>query len=217
VVNGSGDTPPSSLRCECPAGRLRPGLHLDQHPHLQVDALKAAGSEREFIDKASGKIARRPELDKLLQVLLPGDTVVVWKLDRLGRSIKDLITLVAGLGERSVGFRSLTEAIDTATAGGRLVFHIFAALAEFEHALIVERTHAGLAAARARGRHGGRPRKMTPDRVELAREMYESERYTIAAIAANLGVSRPTNYKHRQINPEGHQDDRAANAEHNAD
>jgi DNA invertase Pin-like site-specific DNA recombinase len=187
---------------------------LDQNPHLQLDALTAAGSEREFIDKASGKIARRPELDKLLQVLLPGDTVVVWKLDRLGRSIKDLIELVTALGERSVGFRSLTEAIDTTTAGGRLVFHIFAALAEFEHALIVERTHAGLAAARARGRHGGRPPKMTPDRVELAREMYASQRYTVAAIAKNLGVSRPTIYKHLQIPPDGHRKGEAANARH---
>jgi DNA invertase Pin-like site-specific DNA recombinase len=190
---------------------------LDQHPDLQVDALKAAGSEREFIDKASGKIAGRPELDKLLQVLLAGDTVLVWKLDRLGRSIKDLIELVTGLGERSVGLRSLTEAIDTTTAGGRLVFHIFAALAEFEHALIVERTHAGLAAARARGRHGGRPPKMTPDRVKLAREMYESQRYTVAAIAENLGVSRPTIYKHLQILPHEHRRGRAANAGHITD
>ncbi len=187
---------------------------LDQNPHLQVDALKAAGSEREFIDKAGGKIARRPELDKLLQVLRPGDTVVVWKLDRLGRSIKDLIEVVTGLGERSVGFRSLAEAIDTATAGGRLVFHIFAALAEFEHALIVERTHAGLAAARARGRHGGRPPKMTPDRVEQAREMYASELYTVAAIAKKLGVSRPTVYKHLQVKSDGHGKGGTANAEH---
>ncbi|SOD72903.1 DNA invertase Pin-like site-specific DNA recombinase [Jatrophihabitans sp. GAS493] len=169
---------------------------LDQSPDLQLDALRAAGSERDFIDKASGKVARRPELDRLLEALLPGDTVVVWKLDRLGRSIKDLIEVVTGLGERGVGFRSLTEAIDTTTAGGRLVFHIFAALAEFEHALIVERTHAGLAAARARGRKGGRPPKMTPERIQLARQMYESEQYDVSAIAKNLGVSRPTIYKH---------------------
>lgn len=175
---------------------------LDQSPDLQLDALRAAGAEREFIDKASGKVARRPELDKLLEVLLPGDTVVVWKLDRLGRSIKDLLEVVTDLGERGVGFRSLTEAIDTTTAGGRLVFHIFAALAEFEHALIVERTQAGLAAARARGRKGGRPPKMTPERVLLAREMYDSRRYTVEAIAKNLGVSRPTIYKHLNQEPE---------------
>lgn len=174
---------------------------LDQSPALQLDALKAAGCERIFRDKASGKLDRRPELDKLLEALLPGDTVVVWKLDRLGRSIKHLLAVVTDLGERGVGFRSLTEAIDTTTAGGRLVFHIFAALAEFEHALIVERTQAGLVAARARGRSGGRPLKMTPERVQLAREMYDSQRYTVDAIAKNLGVSRPTIYKHLNQEP----------------
>lgn len=168
----------------------------DQNPELQTDALTAAGAERIFVDKASGKLARRQELDKLLGVLLPGDTVVVWKLDRLGRSLKDLIQIVTDLWERGVEFRSLTEAIDTTTAGGRLVFHIFAALAEFEHAIIVERTNAGLAAARARGRNGGRPSKMTPERIRIARDMYESQEHDVATIARTLGVSRPTIYKH---------------------
>ncbi len=156
--------------------RVSTGL---QDPALQLDALTAAGCARIFIDKVSGKLDRRPELDKLLEVVLPGDVIVVWRLDRLGRSMKHLIDIIAELGERGVGFRSLTEAIDTTTASGKLLFHIMGSLAEFERQLIVERTKAGLAAARARGRHGGRPPTMTPHKIRIARDMYDSHDYTV--------------------------------------
>jgi DNA invertase Pin-like site-specific DNA recombinase len=171
----------------------------EQHLDLQVDALIAAGCYRVFTDKATGAadaLAARPELDRVLDQLRPGDTLVVWKLDRLGRSLRHLVDTVTALADRGVGFRSLQEAIDTTTAGGKLVFHIFAALAEFERDLIRERTHAGLAAARARGRHGGRPAVMTADKVRVAREMYASKQYTVAAIAKTLGVSRASIYRH---------------------
>jgi DNA invertase Pin-like site-specific DNA recombinase len=130
----------------------------EQHPDLQVDALKAAGCYRVFADTASGALAARPALDQVLDQLRPGDTLVVWKLDRLGRSLRHLVdTTTTTLADRGIGFRSLQESIDTTTPSGKLVFHIFAALAEFERDLIRERTSAGLAAARARGRTGGRP------------------------------------------------------------
>jgi len=167
-----------------------------QDPALQTDALKAAGCARIFVDKASGKSDRRPQLDKLLEVVLPGDVIVVWRLDRLGRSLRHLITTLNDLAERHVGFRSLTEGFDTTTAGGRLLFNIMGALAEFERDLIVERTQAGLAAARARGRHGGRPTVMTPEKVKLAREMYDAREYTVDTIAKTLGVSRMTVYRY---------------------
>lgn len=173
--------------------RVSTGL---QDPALQTDALEAAGCERIFVDKASGKLDRRPQLDKLVELVLPGDVVVVWRLDRLGRSLKHLITTVTELGERGVGFRSLTESIDTTSAGGKLLFHVLGALAEFERQLIVERTQAGLAAARARGRRGGRPPVMTPEKTRIAREMYDSREYTVDAIASTLGVSRQTIYRH---------------------
>ena len=167
----------------------------DQDAALQLDALERAGCVRIFRDTASGARAERPELARLLDQLRAGDTVVVWRLDRLGRSLADLIGSVAQLEERGVGFRSLQESIDTTSSGGRLVFHIFGALAEFERDLIRERTRAGLQAARARGRRGGRP-VMTADKIELARRMYESREYTVAAIAAALGVSRASVYRH---------------------
>jgi DNA invertase Pin-like site-specific DNA recombinase len=162
----------------------------DQHPQLQVDALTAAGCYRVFTETASGARTDRPTLEQLLDQLRPGDTLVVWKLDRLGRSLRHLVDTVTGLADRGVGFRSLQEAIDTTTPGGKLVFHVFAALAEFERDLIRERTAAGLAVARARGCHGGRPSVMTPHKLQVAREMYASEQYTVAAIAKTLGVSR---------------------------
>jgi len=146
-------------------------------------------------DTASGSLAHRPQLDKMLDHLRSGDVVVVWRLDRLGRSLKNLIALVEDLAERGVGFRSLTENIDT-TPGGKLIFHIFAALADFERELIRERTNAGLAAARARGRVGGRPPVMTPDKIKVARQMYRSKDHTVEAIAKTLGVSRKTIYRH---------------------
>jgi len=167
----------------------------DQSAELQIDALSAAGCERVFTDKASGSLASRPQLDRMLDHLREGDVVVVWRLDRLGRSLKNLIALVEDLAERGVGFRSLSESIDTTTANGRLFFSVMGALAEFERDLIRERTMAGLAAARARGRVGGRPPKMTPDKVKVAREMYASREYTVEAIAKTVGVSRKTIYR----------------------
>lgn len=169
---------------------------LEQNSRLQTDALKAAGCYRVFTDRASGALDERRELAKLFDQARPGDTVVVWRLDRLGRSLRHLIDTVNALSERKVGFRSLTENIDTTTSGGKLVFHIFGALAEFERELIRERTQAGLAAARARGRHGGRPTVMPPDKVATARRMYDSKEYTVEAVARVLGVSRASIYRH---------------------
>jgi DNA invertase Pin-like site-specific DNA recombinase len=168
----------------------------DQQPHLQVDALAQAGCYRVFTETASGALTDRPALDQVLDQLRPGDTLVVWKLDRLGRSLRHLIDTVAGLAERGIGFRSLQESIDTTTPGGKLIFHVFAALAEFERDLIRERASAGLAAARARGRTGGRPPVLTGHKLQVARELYASGQYTVAAIAKTLGVSRASIYRH---------------------
>ena len=159
----------------------------DQQPQLQVDALKPAGCYRVFTETASGARSDRPTLEQVLDQLRPGDTLVVWKLDRLGRSLRHLVDTVTGLADRGMGFRSLQEAIDTTTPGGKLVFHVFAALAEFERDLIRERTAAGLAAARARGRHGGRPSVITPHKFRVAQEMYGSGEYSVAAIAEGPG------------------------------
>ena len=176
-------------------GYARVSTH-EQETLLQQDALAAAGCERIFADRASGALAERPELTRALEYARQGDTLVVWRLDRLGRSLRDLIETVTALGERGVGFRSLTESIDTTTPGGRLVFHVFAALAEFERDLIRERTQAGLSAARARGRRGGRPPAMSGEQVAVARAMYDSHEHTTAKIAEVLGVSRATLYRH---------------------
>jgi DNA invertase Pin-like site-specific DNA recombinase len=162
---------------------------------LQIDALKAAGCYRVFVDTMSGSLEHRPELDKLLDQIRPGDTLVVWRLDRLGRSIRHLIDQLHSLAERDVGFRSLQETIDTTSSGGRLVFHVFAALAEFERDLIRERTNAGLTAARARGRTGGRPSHLTVDQVKTAKRLYEQQDMTVAQIGDVLGVSRTTIYR----------------------
>lgn len=170
-----------------------------QDPSLQTDALEAAGCARIFTDRASGKSDRRPQLDKLLEVVLSGDVIVVWRLDRLGRSLRHLIGALNDLAERGVGFRSLTEGFDTTTAGGRLLFNIMGSLAEFERDLIVERTQAGLAAARARGRVGGRRSVMTPEKVKLAREMYDAHEYSVETIARTIGVSRMTVYRHLDL------------------
>lgn len=167
----------------------------DQNLDLQVDALAAAGCTRVFTEKASGTLDERPELERMLDHLRAGDAVVVWRLDRLGRSLRHLIKVVSQLETRGVGFRSLTEGIDTGTAGGKLVFHLFGALAEFERALISERTVAGLAAARARGRKGGRPRKLSPEAVKVARAMYDEKQHTLATIAQTVGCSRATVYR----------------------
>jgi DNA invertase Pin-like site-specific DNA recombinase len=168
----------------------------DQSPDLQLDALRAAGCYRVFVDTASGALAARPELAQVLDQLRPGDTLVVWKLDRLGRSLRHLIDTVGELERRGIGFKSLRESVDTTTPGGRLVFHLFGALAEFERDLLRERTAAGLAAARARGRTGGRPPVLTPQKLAVARQLYDSRQHTVAAIAATLGVSRASLYRH---------------------
>jgi DNA invertase Pin-like site-specific DNA recombinase len=171
----------------------------DQNPDLQLDALKGAGCFRVFVDRASGALDERQELTKAIDQLRPDDTLVVWKLDRLGRSLRHLIDTVAELQRRGVGFRSLQENIDTTTPGGKLVFHLFGALAEFERDIIRERTNAGLAAARARGRAGGRPLRMTLQKVAIARQMYDTHEHTVAVIARTLGVSRASVYRHLSL------------------
>ena len=168
---------------------------LDQNTGLQLDALTAVGCYRIFTDHASGLATDRPELAKVLDQLRPGDTLVVWRLDRLGRSLRHLIDTITILTHHGVGFRSLQESIDTTTPAGRLIFHVFGALAEFERELIRERTNAGLTAARARGRIGGRPTVMTPDKLHAARRMYDQRELTVAQIATVLGVSRNTVYR----------------------
>jgi DNA invertase Pin-like site-specific DNA recombinase len=162
----------------------------------QLRALREAGCSRTFADKLSGRTADRPELTRCLDYLRPGDTLVVPSLDRLSRSLQDLITLVAELRRRGVGFRSLHEALDTTTPGGRLVFHVFAALAEFIRELIVEGTREGLDAARARGTRLGRPPALTSEQIDHARQLLTSPDNTVASIARLLGVSRATLYTH---------------------
>lgn len=166
----------------------------EQDPAFQLDALQRAGCARTFTDQASGIVTGRQELTRLLEQLLPGDTLVVWKLDRLGRSLTHLLATVTDLAERGVGFRSLTEGIDTTTAAGGMVFSIFGALAEFERALILERTMAGLAAARSRGSRPGRPTVMTADRVATARSLAAAGT-PVTRIAATLGVGRASVYR----------------------
>lgn len=166
----------------------------EQDPALQHGALQAAGCARVETDRASGALTSRPALDRLLLAVLPGDTVVVWKLDRLGRSLVHLLSIVTDLAERGVGFRSLTEGIDTTTPAGRMVFSIFGALAEFERSLIRERTEAGLAAARSRGRTLGRPSVMTADRTATARTL-SAAGTPVSRIAATLGVGRASVYR----------------------
>jgi len=162
---------------------------------LQVDELTAAGCWKVWTDHGSGVLDRRPQLDEVLEQLRPGDTLVVWRLDRLGRSLRHLIEVVTGLDERGVGFRSLRENIDTTTAGGRLVFHLFGALAQFEREIIRDRTVAGLTAARARGRVGGRPSKLSAEQVRQARKMYDARELTVEQIGTVLGVSRTSIYR----------------------
>lgn len=165
---------------------------IQQDTSLQMDALKAAGCERIYEEKGSGTSRARPELEKCLQTLRSGDTLTVWRLDRLGRSLKDLVAIVSELEAQEVGFKSLTESIDTTSAGGKLIFHIFGGLAEFERSLIQERTKAGLAAARARGRKGGRKPKMTPTDIRKAAAMLADPHITKAEVCQHFGVSRPT-------------------------
>jgi DNA invertase Pin-like site-specific DNA recombinase len=169
---------------------------LDQTLALQQDALQAAGCEKIFTHKASGSLADRPGLSDALWQLRKGDTLVVWRLDRLGRSLSHLIETVRHLQEQGIGFRSLQEQIDTTTSGGKLVFHVFGALAEFERDLIRERTHAGLAAARARGRLFGRPKVLSPQQVKQLRSLAQDGRNTVTEICQTLGISRATYYRY---------------------
>ena len=174
----------------------------DQHPEAQHDALTAAGCEQVYVDKASGRLARRPELDAALRLARAGDQLVVTKLDRLGRSLAHLIELSATLQERRVDLVVLDQGVDTSTAVGRMFFSILGAIAEFEASLLSERTKDGLEAARARGRTGGQKPKLGPRQAHLARLMYEEtdpdgkRRYTVNQIAAKFGVTRPTIYRH---------------------
>src|SRR3954464_6309361 len=168
----------------------------DQNLDLQRDALTKAGCEQIYTDRVSGTKASRPGLTEALSHLRSGDTLVVWRLDRLGRSLRHLIDTITDLQERGVGFKSLTESIDTTTSGGRLVFNIFGSLAEFEREIIKERTNAGLQAARARGRTGGRRTKLTPKQLQIGRELYESKQTKVADICKTLGVSRATFYRY---------------------
>lgn len=167
----------------------------DQHLDLQRDALKQAGCSVIYEEAASGKNAARPELEQCRKALRAGDTLVVWRLDRLGRSLPDLVQIVGDLEQRSIGFESLTEKIETSSAAGKLVFHVFAALAEFERNLIRERTRADLAAARARGRAGGRKPKLTEAQIKEINEMVDAQKLPIGRIAELYGVSRTTIYK----------------------
>jgi len=164
----------------------------DQNPEFQVDALEKAGCEQIFQEKFTGKLRERPELSQCLRTLRKGDILVVWKLDRLARSLKDLVEIVQELHNREIGFKSLTESIDTTSSGGRLVFHIFGALAEFEHDLIRERTIAGLQAARARGRKGGRKPAMSDADVKKAAAMLLDPNITKKEVAEHFAVSRTT-------------------------
>lgn len=169
---------------------------LDQKQHLQFDSLTSAGCERIFSDVASGAKADRAGLTEALNFAREGDTIVVWKLDRLGRSLGHLIQTVANLSARKIGFRSLQEAIDTNTSGGKLFFHVFGALSEFERDLIRERTNAGLAAARARGRKGGRPRLMDEKKIQMAKALLKNRETPVADICGTLGVSKATLYRY---------------------
>jgi DNA invertase Pin-like site-specific DNA recombinase len=174
-------------------GYARVSTH-EQNLDLQRDALKAAGCTKLVEDTASGGKARRDGLDRARELLRSGDTLVVWRLDRLGRTLKYLIELITELEGRGIGFRSLQESIDTTSPGGTLVFHLFGALAEFERNLIRERTKAGLEAARARGRTGGRRHKLDARKRALAVELYHQKQHTVMEICGMVGITKPTLY-----------------------
>jgi DNA invertase Pin-like site-specific DNA recombinase len=168
----------------------------DQKLDLQIDALKKVGCERIFTDRTSGAKAERPGLTQALEMCRAGDTLVVWRLDRLGRSVKNLINLAETLKEYGVGLMSISEAIDTSSPGGQLVFHLFGALAEFERNLIKERVNAGLSAARARGRVGGRPKLLDAKKQQLAVDLYAARKHSIKEICEMMSVSKTTLYKY---------------------
>lgn len=168
----------------------------DQNLDMQRDALKAAGCSVIYEETASGKGSTRPELEQCRKALRQGDTLIVWRLDRLGRNLPDLVQLVTELEQKGISFESITERIETGSAAGKLVFHVFSALAEFERNLIRERTNAGLAAARARGRAGGRKPKLDEKDVKEIRALWRDKSIPVADIARRYGVSRTTLYKH---------------------
>jgi DNA invertase Pin-like site-specific DNA recombinase len=179
----------------------------DQNPGGQQDALVAAGCEQVFIDQASGKLASRPRLDEALRIARDGDQLVITKLDRRGRSLEHLIALSGQLQTRGVDLIVLDQGIDTSTAIGRMFFQILGAIAEFEHALMSERTRDGLAAARTRGRTGGQKPKLTPRQAKIAQAMYDElgddgrRAHTVQQIADEFAVTRPTIYRHLQRRP----------------
>jgi DNA invertase Pin-like site-specific DNA recombinase len=175
-------------------GYARVSTH-DQTLNLQKDALTKATCSKIFTDTVSGAKTERKGLAEALNFVRAGDTLVIWRLDRLGRSLRDLIATMTMLEGRGIGFKSLTENIDTTTSGGKLIFHIFGALAEFERNLIRERTTAGLMAARAKGRTGGRPKVLTGKKLSIAQDLYNNRRNFIAEICRTLKVSRPTLYR----------------------
>lgn len=168
----------------------------DQILDLQRDALTVAKCDQIYQETASGKSAARPELEHALKALRPGDTLVVWRLDRLGRSLPDLVRIVAELEKRQIAFESLTERIDTSSAAGKLIFHVFASLAEFERNLISERTKAGLQASRARGKKGGRKAKLSGKDIREIRAALRDPEVLVTDVARRYGVSRATLYKH---------------------
>ncbi len=174
-------------------GYARVSTH-DQNLDLQKDALEKAGCEKIYVDEISGTVAKREGLEKAKEILRKGDVLVVWRLDRLGRSIRDLIDWVTRLEEEGIGFKSLQESIDTTTSSGKLVFHIFAALAEFERNLIRERTNAGLAAARARGKMGGRKKSLNAKERKRAVETYQRKNHTVQQICEMMNITKPTLY-----------------------
>src|SRR3712207_528369 len=176
-------------------GYARVSTH-DQTIHSQRDALEKAGCKQIFTDTISGTKTERKGLSEALSHLREGDTLVVWRLDRLGRSLRHLIDAITALHDRGVGFKSLQENIDTTTSGGKLVFHIFGALAEFEREIIRERTNAGLAAARSRGRSGGRPKALSKDKTEMAKKLYADKTNTVSQICKTLGISRSTLWRY---------------------
>ena len=169
---------------------------VDQNLELQTDALEKADCEKIFTDQASGAKDDRKGLIDAIEFCRKGDSLVVWKLDRLGRSLKHLIETINLLYEKKVGFISLQENIDTTTSGGKLVFHVFGALAEFERELIRERTNAGLASARKRGRMGGRPKVMTSKQIRIAKTMLKDSNTTIKEVCETLGISKTTLYRY---------------------
>src|SRR2546428_3683225 len=174
----------------------------EQHLDLQQEALQHAGCTKIIVDRVSGTVPERPGLATLKEILRADDTLVVWRLDRLGRSLKDLIAWVAWLEQERIGLRSLHEALDTTTPSGKLTFHIFGALAEFERQLIQERTQAGLRVARARGRFGGRPKALPAEKPQWAVQLYQEEKIPVKHICELMGISKPTLYAYVSQAPE---------------